>query len=207
MEYRVFRDRAIAELSTDEDLIAFDGEAPFLQQMRRTAPQWSSLLRLLMADRTVALEVKLGALPVIFDLPPEDLVNFADHLNSLSLLDPKLFRLVMLAAANPYRASGFMTPGMVADTSLIDLDHRSDARAVLRNIARNPAIDRHLLESGQFMAPYASGSPPRIGSTLGRLDRRTYSLAWVEQSDPCRYDDARRSQPEHIVGERHARPD
>jgi hypothetical protein len=113
----------------------------------------------------------------------------------------------MLAAANPYRASGFMTPGMVADTSLIDLDHRSDARAVLRNIARNPAIDRHLLESGQFMAPYASGSPPRIGSTLGRLDRRTYSLAWVEQSDPCRYDDARRSQPEHIVGERHARPD
>ena len=184
MEYQAFRDRAVAELSTDEDLIAFDGEAPFLQQMRSTAPRWSSLLRLLMADRTVALEVKLGALPVIFDLPREDLVNFADHLNSLSLLDPKLFRLVMLAATNPYRSSGFVKPGMVADTSLIDLNHRSDARVVLQNIARNPAIDRHLLESGQFMEPYASAPPPRNGSTLGRLDRRAYSLARVEQSDP-----------------------
>lgn len=202
MEYQAFRDRAVAELSTDEDLIAFDGEAPFLQQMRSTAPQWSSLLRLLMADRTVALEVKLGSLPVIFDLPSEDLVNFADHLNSLSLLDPKLFRLVMLAATNPYRASGFMKPGMVADASLIDLDHRSDARVVLQHIARNPAIDKQLLESGQFMEPYASAPPPGVSSTdadsllatiyiddhrrpaaLGRLDLRTYSLAGVEHSD------------------------
>lgn len=161
MEYQEFRDRAIAELSTNEDLIAFDGEAPFLQQMRSTAPRWSSLLRLLMADRTVALEVKLGALPVIFDLPPEDLVNFVDHLNSLSLLDPKLFRLVMLAATNPYHASAFMKPGMVADASLINLDHRSDARIVLQNIARNPAIDKQLLESGQFMEPYAPGPQAR----------------------------------------------
>ena len=203
MEYRTFRDRAIAELSTDEDLIAFDGEAPFLQQMRRTAPQWSSLLRLLMADRTVPLEVKLGALPVIFDLPSEDLVNFADHLNSLSLLDPDLLRLVMLAATNPYRASGFMKPGMVADTSLIDLDHRSDARVVLQHIARNPDIDKQLLEPRQFMEPYTSAPPSSVSSTdadsllatihiddhgrpaaLGRLDRRAYSLAHAVQSDP-----------------------
>jgi len=157
MEYQAFRDKAVAELATNEDLIAFDGEAPFLQQMRSTAPQWSSLLRILMADRTVTLEVKLGALPVIFDLPPKDLVNFADHLNSLSLLDPDHFRLVMVAATNPYRASGFMKPGMVADTSLMDLNHRSDARAVLQNIARNPAIDKQLMNPGQFMEPYAPG--------------------------------------------------
>ncbi len=155
MTYAVFRDQAVAELATNEDLISFDGEAPFLQQMRVTAPQWSSLLRRLMADQTVSLEVKLGALPVIFDLLPQELVNFTDHLNSLSLADPDLIQLVMLAVTNSYRASGFMKPGKVADTSVLDLEHRSDARAVLQRLAQNPAINAELLTAGQWLAPYA----------------------------------------------------
>ena len=155
MDYPAFRDRAVAELATHADLIGFEASAPFLQQMRQAAPLWSPLLLRLIADPTVAIEVKLGALPVIFDLPPADLVQFADRLNALSLQEPALFPLVLLATTNAYRGGGFLPPGRIADTSLIDLDARPDARMVLAQIARNPALDPALLQPGQFMAAYA----------------------------------------------------
>ena len=155
MDYQTFRDKAVAELETNPDLISFKAEAPFLQEMRRSAAQWEPLLRNLMADQSVSLDVKIGALPAIFDLPAEQLVNFADHLNSLSLMQPELFPLVMLAVTNSYRSSGFMKKDMIADTSLIDLDHRRDAQTVLSNIARNPSLDKDLLQPGQFMERYA----------------------------------------------------
>lgn len=155
MNYQTFRDKAVAELETNPDLISFKAEAPFLQEMRRSAAQWEPLLRSLMADQAVSLDVKIGALPAIFDLPAEQLVNFADYLNSLSLMQPELFPLVMLAATNSYRSSGFMKKDMIADTSLIDLDHRRDAQTVLSIIARNPSLDKDLLQPGQFMEKYA----------------------------------------------------
>ncbi|MDO5604130.1 MAG: hypothetical protein Q4G25_03110 [Paracoccus sp. (in: a-proteobacteria)] len=155
MEYAAFRDKAVAELATHEDLIGFDAQAPLLQEMRADPRLWAPLLRELMADQTVALEVKLGALPAIFDLPAAELVDFSDHLNTLSLMDPGLFRLVMLAVTNPYRGGGFVRPGMVADMSLLDLETRVDARSVLTRIARNPALDQEMLAPGMLMSAYA----------------------------------------------------
>lgn len=109
-----------------------------------------SMVKKLMADETVSVNIKNGVSATMMGLPIDQLADFVDYLNELDLQGKETLGVALSVVRNPYREASAVKktkPNFTYD-SLFDHSDRPEVKRVFKNLYDNPHLPIDEREEG-----------------------------------------------------------